>query len=493
MLQNQTHQPALRRSTNMRHTKLAITSLLICLSTSVWLNGCTMAPKYTRPEAPIPQAWANGAKDKVATAKTVEAVKDLSEIKWRDYFVNSQLQKLIDLALKNNRDLRVAILNIEKFRAQYQIKRADLLPTINASGSGTVQRQPASVSSSGQTTISRQYNANLGLSAYELDFFGRVQSLKDQALEQYLATEQARYSVQISLIADVANAYLTLAADSERLKLARETLTSQQSSYQLIQRRFEVGASSELDLRQAQTSVESARVDVARFTSQVTQDENALAVVVGSVVPAELKPEGLTEIVAIREIEPGLPSELLQKRPDILQAENLLKGANANIGAARAAFFPKISISTNIGTTSNQLTNLFAPGSAAWLFAPQITIPIFDTGRNIANLKVSEADRDITLAQYEKAIQNAFREVSDAMVLRDNIGEQKSAQQSLNEAASESYRLADARYRAGINNYLTVLDSQRSMYAAKQGLISVELARLVNLATLYKVLGGGAN
>ena len=477
----------------MKYSRIAVTSIFLCLGSSLWLSGCTMAPNYVRPAAPVPEQWGNETKNKTSGDANSQPIKDLSAIKWQNYFVNPQLQKVIELALKNNRDLRIAALNIEKFRAQYQIKRADLLPTVNVSGSGTVQRLPGSVSSSGQPTISRQYNANLGLSAYELDFFGRVQSLKDQALEQYLATEQARNSVQITLVADVANSFLTLAADRERLKLARETFASQQASYQLIKSRAEAGASSELDLRQAQTSVESARFDVARYTSLVAQDENALSVIIGSSVPADLKPEALTEIVTIKDVEPGLPSELLQKRPDILQAEGTLKAANANIGAARAAFFPKISISTNIGTTSNQLTSLFAPGSAAWLFAPQITIPIFDTGRNTANLKVSEADRDIALAQYEKAIQNAFREVSDAMVLRDNIGEQKSAQQALNVAASESYRLADARYRAGINNYLTVLDSQRSMYTAKQGLISVDLARLANLATLYKVLGGGAN
>lgn len=477
----------------MKYSRIAVTSIFLCLGSSLWLSGCTMAPNYVRPAAPVPEQWGNETKNKTSGDANSQPIKDLSAINWQNYFVNPQLQKVIELALKNNRDLRIAALNIEKFRAQYQIKRADLLPTVNVSGSGTVQRLPGSVSSSGQPTISRQYNANLGLSAYELDFFGRVQSLKDQALEQYLATEQARNSVQITLVADVANSFLTLAADRERLKLARETFASQQASYQLIKSRAEAGASSELDLRQAQTSVESARFDVARYTSLVAQDENALSVIVGSSVPADLKPEALTEIVTIKDVEPGLPSELLQKRPDILQAEGTLKAANANIGAARAAFFPKISISTNIGTTSNQLTSLFAPGSAAWLFAPQITIPIFDTGRNTANLKVSEADRDIALAQYEKAIQNAFREVSDAMVLRDNIGEQKSAQQALNVAASESYRLADARYRAGINNYLTVLDSQRSMYTAKQGLISVDLARLANLATLYKVLGGGAN
>jgi len=251
-----------------------------------------------------------------------------------------------------------------------------------------------------------------------------------------------------------------------------------------------VGASSELDLRQAQTGVESARVDVARYTSLVAQDQNALAVVIGMPVPSELFPEKLSEVVTVKELQPGLPSELMQRRPDILQAEGMLKAANANIGAARAAFFPKVTLNTNIGTSSDQLAKLFAPGSAAWLFAPQISVPIFDTGRNIAGLKVSEVERDIALAQYEKAIQNAFREVSDALTQKGTLVEQISAQKALTEATSESYRLAEARYKAGISSYLYVLDSQRSFYSASQSLISTNLSRLVNLVTLYKVLGG---
>jgi outer membrane protein, multidrug efflux system len=473
--------------------KFLKTCTLLSLGSTFLISGCSMAPKYSRPDAPVPMEWAKGDGRIAGSATGKTASQPATDIKWRDYFVNEQLQKVIQLALDNNRDLRIATLNIQKLRAQYQIKRADLLPTINASGSGAVQRLPGDITQSGQSTISRQYNANLGLSAYELDFFGRVQSLKDQALEQFLATENARHSAQIALVSEVTNSFLTLAADRERLKLAQDTFESQKQSYQLIKSRFEAGASSELDIRQAQTSMETARYDVARYTSLVVQDENALALIVGSTVPEQYKPDGLTEIIAVRDLSPGTPSETLQKRPDILQAEHQLIAANANIGAARAAFFPRISISTNIGTTSDQLTNLFSPGSASWLFAPQITVPIFDTGRNMANLKVSETDREIALAQYEKSIQNAFREVSDAMAVRDNILEQKSAQLSLNEAASESYRLADARYRSGINSYLNVLDSQRSMYSAKQGLISVELARLANLVTMYKALGGGAN
>lgn len=471
----------------MISTKSAIAIMVLCLS------GCTMAPQYTRPDSPVPEKWGGKAGDIVAAKQVDSSATMASELKWREYFVNPKMQKLIELALSNNRDLRVAALNIEKARAQYQIKRADLLPTINATGSANIQRLPASVSSSGRATISRQYNANLGFSAYELDFFGRVQSLKDQALEQYLATEHARNSAQISLVAEVANAFLTLAADRERLKIAQDTLNSQQESFALIQSRYEVGASSELDLRQAQTSVESARVDIARYSSQVAVDENALSLVVGTLISKELLPEGLTEITAVKDIKPGLPSDLIQRRPDILQAEGALKAANANIGAARAAFFPKITINTNIGTTSDQLVNLFSPGSAAWLFAPQISVPIFDTGRNIASLKVSEAEKKIALAQYEKAIQSAFREVSDALIQRDSLVAQQQAQIALTGASSESYRLADARYKAGISSYLNVLDSQRSYYAARQGLVSVNLSRSTNLVAVYKVLGGGAD
>jgi multidrug efflux system outer membrane protein len=462
----------------------------IPLGTLLCLSGCaTMAPTYTRPESPAPAAWPSGPAYKNGEAKP--GGQAAADMPWKDFFQDENLRKVIDLALANNRDLRVAALSIEKYQAMYQIQRAELFPTVNATGSGTVQRYPASVSSTGQSYIARQYSANLGFSSYELDFFGRVRSLKDQALEQFLATEQARTSTQISLVAEVASSYLTLAADRERLQLAKDTLTSQQASYDLTKRRFELGASSELDLRQAQTSVDTARVDMAKYTSQVAQDENGLTLLVGSPVPAELLPVKLGTAAMLREIGPGLPSEVLQRRPDILQAESQLKGANANIGAARAAFFPRISLTASAGTSSAQLTKLFAPGSAAWAFAPQISLPIFDGGANRATLNEAKVDRDIYVAQYEKAIQTAFKEVADALADRGTLGDQLEAQQSLVEATTVSYNLSDARYRNGVDSYLNVLDSQRSQYSAQQNLITVSLSRLTNMVTLYKVLGGG--
>ncbi|MBF0520670.1 MAG: efflux transporter outer membrane subunit, partial [Nitrospirae bacterium] len=390
-----------------------------------------------------------------------------------------------------NPDLRIAILNIERSQALYRIKRADLFPTVSASGGGIGELVPASLSTTGQSITEHQYSVDLGFSAYELDLFGRVRSLKDQALEQFLATEEARRSTQISLVAEVANDYLTLASDKERLKIAQDTFESQKASYNLIKRRFEAGASSELDLRQVQSSVDSARVDIARFTSQVAEDENALALVIGSPVPVDLLPSGVSAITALKELSAGLPSYVLQRRPDIVQAEHLLKAANANIGAARAAFFPSITLTTSIGLSSDQLSGLFKGGAGSWTFSPQITLPIFNAGRNQANLKVSEVDREILLAQYKKTVQNAFREVADALAQYGTLDAQLEAQQSLTEATAASYRLSQARYKNGIASYLNVLDSQRSLYSAQQGLISIGLSRLVNLVTLYKVLGGG--
>lgn len=455
------------------------------------LTGCTtMAPKYTQPAAPVPAAWPDGPAYKQAAAK---AEKPVADIPWQEFFVDENLRKLIALALDNNRDLRVAALNIERSRAQYQIRRSDLFPKVDATAAGSVQRIPEDLSSTGRADTVDQYSVGLGVSSYELDLFGRVRSLKDQALEQFLATEQARRSVQISLVAEVAANYLTLAADRERLILAKETLASQQSSYNLTKSRFDAGVSSALDLHQARTSVEAARVDIARFTSLVAQDANALNLVVGSPVPAELIPVSLTEnLTAMKDVAPGLPSDVLLRRPDILQAENLLKGANANIGAARANFFPRITLVSSVGFGSDDLTGLFSGNSFTWNFAPRITLPIFTAGANQATLKVAEVDRDIAVAQYEKAIQAAFREVADALAQRGTIDDQLSAQQSLTDATSESYRLSQARYEKGVDSYLQVLDSQRALYGAQQNLIGVRLVRLLNVATLYKVLGGGA-
>lgn len=467
------------------------TALCLPLAAVLCLGGCTMAPRYARPEPPVPAAWPSGQAYQERSGN--QADKEAVDLPWQEFFVEEQLQKLIALALTNNRDLRIAALNIERSRAQYRIQRAELLPQIDATGTGSKQRIPETLSSTGQAETVHQYSVGLGVSAYELDLFGRVQSLKAQALEEYLATEQARRTVQISLVAEVATNYLTLAADRERLHLAQETLTAQQATHQLIKRRFELGVTSELDLRQAQTRLDAARVDVARFATLVAQDENGLNLVVGSPVPAELLPKALSEtLTAVQDVAPGLPSEVLLRRPDVLAVENQLKGFNANIGAARAAFFPRITLVGSVGVGSNELSGLFTSGSGAWVFAPHIALPIFDAGSRWASLKVAEADRDIALARYEKAIQTAFREVADALAQRGTIDEQLAAQQSLTEATAASHRLSQARYEKGVDSYLAVLDSQRSLYGAQQGLIATRLTRLVNLVTVYKVLGGGA-
>ncbi|MCX6991543.1 MAG: efflux transporter outer membrane subunit [Kiritimatiellaeota bacterium] len=454
------------------------------------MGGCTLAPKYVRPQAPVPAAWPTGAAYKAVTANTNGPA--AADISWRKFFTNDRLQKVIELALANNRDLRVAASTIEKTRAVYSIQRADLLPTVDVVGYGTKQLVYATIANVDESVKVKYYTVKVGFSSYELDFFGRIRSLKARALEQYLATEQARRSMQISLVSEIAGAYLNLAADRERLRLAQDTLDSQESTYELILLRFEIGDSSELDLCQAQTRVDAACVDIAKYTGLTALDENALNLLAGTPVPEELLPRELGTITMLKDISAGIPSTVLQRRPDILQAESQLKAANANIGAARAAFFPSIILTSFYGTMDDQLSGLFKSGSSqGWSFTPQITLPIFDTGRNIAGLDAAKADRDIYVAQYEKAIQTAFREVADALAQRGTLLDQMEAQKSLVESTAASYRLSDTRYRNGNDGYLAVLDSQRSLYGAQQELIAIRLARLANLVTLYKVLGGG--
>ena len=462
---------------------------LIIYGFVIFLGGCTLAPEYTRPEAPVPAAWPIGPADKDISIKPGEV--PAADIAWRNFFIDERLQKVIDLALANNRDLRLAALNIERTRAFYRIQRAELLPSVNAGATFSKERVPGILSGSGHQATNELYNVNLGISSWELDLFGRIRSLQDAALQEYLATEQARLASQISIVAEVANTYLTLAADRELLKLAQDTLKTQEATYNLIRRRYEVGASSELDLLQAQTLVDAARVDIYRYNAIVAVDENALRLLVGSTVQDGLLPTELNTVAMRKDISSGLPAEVLLRRPDIRQAENLLIGAHANIGAARAAFFPRITLTTSIGTTSDQLSGLFSSGSDTWSFIPRIVMPIFDA-RTRPAYDVAKVDREIILNQYEKAIQVAFREVADALAQRVTLGDQMAAQQSLVKAAAESYRLSDLRYKNGIDSYLSVLDAQRSLYGAQQGLISVRLSSLTNLVTLYKALGGGA-
>ena len=451
-------------------------------------GGCTLAPEYRRPESPVPADWPSGAAypDARPTASPPEAAPPERQ----EFFSDERLRRLIDMALQNNRDLRLAAFNAERARALYGIQRAELFPVVNATGTGSRQRVPADLSGGGKPMIVEQYGADLGLSAWEIDFFGRIRSLADRALEEYLATEQARRSVQILLVSEVANAYLTLAADRETLTLARTTLESQQAAYDLVKRRLDRGLVPELDLHRAQTQVDAARGDLARFTQFVAQDENALNLLAGSPVPADLLPAELGGARPLKEVSPGISSEVLLRRPDILQAEALLKAANANIGAARAALFPRISLTTSIGTGSVELSGLFQPGSRTWNFAPQIVMPIFDP-RAWSALRVTEVDKHAAIAQYEKAIQTAFREVADALAVRGTVDQQIAAQESLVHAAAETYRLSDARYSKGIDSYLPVLDAQQFLYAAQQRLVALRLGRLANQVRLYAVLGGG--
>ncbi|MEJ2688733.1 MAG: efflux transporter outer membrane subunit [Deltaproteobacteria bacterium] len=472
---------------------LSLTKAMALPLGALMLASCaTMAPEYSRPEAPVPASWPTGpAYRQQPAAQTIPAP---MELPWRQFFLDPQLRQLIETALANNRNLRVAVLNIERYRAQYQIQRAAQWPQLDGNAAATRQRLPEQLSGTGSAMTVDQYSVGLGVSSYELDLFGRVRSLKKAALEQYLATREARRSAQISLIASVAGGYLNLAADREKLRLAQDTLMAQKATLEMIQKRVEAGIASQLDLQQARSQVEAARVDISRYTTLVAQDENALTLLVGApLAPELLAPKLEDNLLAEGEISPGLSSEVLLQRPDVLQAEEQLKGLNANIGAARAAFFPRITLVGALGFGSSELSDLFRSGATAWNLGSHLTVPIFDAGANRANLEVAKADRDIAVAQYEKSIQTAFREVSDALAQHGTIAGQLAAQTALEESTAASLRLSQARFEKGIDNSLTVLVSQRAMYVAQQGVVDTRLTRLQNLVTLYKVLGGGAN
>jgi multidrug efflux system outer membrane protein len=460
------------------------------LCAATWLCvacACTLEPRYRAPALPVPDLWPMSA-----TTPERPGVKGAArDIGWRDFFVDTRLEQLIDLALANNRDLRVAALNIGRVRAQYGIQRAALLPSIDAAGSLTREQLPASSSYGIPTPISGYFNVDLSTS-YEVDLFGRVRSLTHAALEKYLAQEQARRSVQLSLIAEVANAYLALASDRELERLAQETLESQEHSFTLQQRRHETGSVSGLDLAQSQTTVEQARADTARFEGNVAQDMDALTLLVGtSIDPALLPAQFDSKTLGLEPLPAGVPSAVLLRRPDVLEAEHALRAANADIGAAWAAFFPDITLTASLGSASNQLSNLFKSGTGTWVFEPLTSLPIFHGGAVMAGLDVAHVDERIALAQYEKTIQSGFREVADALALTATLNRRRAAQETLVEATSQAYKLSQRRYTVGSESYLEVLDSQRSDYAARQGLITARLAEQSNRVTLYKVLGGG--
>jgi len=440
------------------------------------LAGCTMIPQHDRPVAPVAAQYPGVTQTNAAPAA--------SDIAWQNFFADERLKKLIELALANNRDFRVAMLNVEQSRAQYRITRSSSFPSVNGSGSYARSR------SSGVT--SDQWSANLGSTAYELDFFGRVRSLNKQALEKYFATGEAQRSEKISLVAEVATEYLTVRQMEEQLRLARQTLDTVRGSYDLNKATFDAGASNELDLRTAEGQVQTAKINVLTYERQLAQAQNYLVLLVGQPLPADLPaPKPFNDTNLLAEIPAGLPSELVQRRPDILEAEHTLKAANASIGAARAAFFPSIKFTSSIGTTSDEFSKLFGAGTGVWSFSPQITVPIFTGGQNRADLDAAKISARIEVANYEKAIQTAFREVADALVAGSSYASQIEAQAALSNAQQIRFDLAILRYRKGDDTYLNVLSAQQDLYSAQQGQLEAQYNKLASQISLYKALGGG--
>jgi multidrug efflux system outer membrane protein len=484
-------------------------SLFVVLSGTL-LGGCSLIPDYDRPTLPVTERFPVGPAYPAETGGSSTVTADA--LGWRDFFGDPALQRLIDIALNNNRDLRVAVLNIQSAQAQYRVQHGNLFPEIDLSGGAQFEQIPAStaiafsgapgaggtgpassvVSTGPQSITFRNFTASVGFTNYELDLFGRVRSLSQQAFEQYLGEAETRRSAQISLIAEVAGAWFTVLADRELLRLTQDTLKSETASYDLAKLQLRGGTATALNARQAETAVDTARANLIQYTRQEAQDENALVLLLGQALPADLPAgKGLDAQGLMADLPTGLPSDLLARRPDIVAAEHNLLAANANIGAARAAFFPSISLTAADGVQSNRLSSLFTAGATTWSFAPQLTLPIFTAGRNQANLDLSKVEKNIQIAQYEKAIQTAFREVSDALAARGTYGEQVKAQQDLVAATAESLKLSQMRFTAGVDSYLPVLDAQRSLYSAEQTLLGLKQAQLTQQATLYKALGGG--
>ena len=453
----------------------------LALAVSLVLSGCsTLEPRSTEVAPAIPSQWPAAVTAGAPATPTAE----VADIGWRDFFVDPRLQAVITQSLENNRDLRVAVLNVERARAQYRIQRADRVPAVGVQGQ--------MIRSGGDAPVTEQFSANLGVVEFELDLFGRVRNLSQAALQQYFAEAANRRSAQLSLVAEVANAWLTLGADSEQLRIAQATLATYEDSLRLTEARRELGGASALELSQTRTLVETARTDVARFAGQVAQDRNALVLLAGGPVDATLLPQAeVTEVASVRPLPAGMPGDVLLRRPDVMAAEHVLLSANANIGAARAAFFPSISLTGSIGSASSELSGLFDSGTRVWSFIPKLNLPIFQGGKLRANLGMATADRDIALAQYERAIQSGFREAADALALNESLDAQLSSQQALVAAAEQAQRLSQARYDAGLDSFLTLLDARRTAYTARQSLVSTQLAQQSNQVALYKVLGGG--
>jgi multidrug efflux system outer membrane protein len=452
------------------------------------LAGCSLIPEMDTPASPVEAAWPEGP----AYAAPVADGRPLAELGWDTVFLDPDLRRLIAAAIENNRDLRIAVLNVEAARAMYRITRADLFPQVDDASAGRRARTPADLSSTGRAVTAGTYSADLGVTAFELDFFGRVRSLEAAALEDFLATEEARVNAQIALVSEVAQAWLTWQADRRQLRLAEKTFATRQDSLDLVTARFGSGVATRLDVAQAKGSLESARVSRVQYLRAVAQDRNALELLIGRPLDEREAPEtGFEAVVAVPPV--GVSSSALLRRPDIREAEHRLRAANADIGAARAAFFPTISLTGSLGVSSASLGDLFEGGARTWAFGPNLSVPIFTAGRTQANLDAVKVARDIAVATYEKSIQTAFREVSDTLAARKTLVDERVAQRDLVAASRETLELSQYRYERGISDYLEVLDAQRELYAAQRSDIDLALSEAGNLVSLYKALGGGAD
>lgn len=460
---------------------VSLKSLSLSAITLVILSGCQLAPTQPTLTLPVPDTYSS-----------TELKTSAAQLNWQQFFNDDKLQTLIAQSLEHNKDLQIAVLNVQRVRGLYQIEDSALYPSLDLNASGTRQRLPADLSNTGSAAISSQYGATVGITSYELDIWGKVRNQSTQALQNLYSTELSQYSTQVSLVSELANAWLNYATDLQLLALANETLVSQQSSLSLTQKSFDLGAASSITLEQLKSTVATAKVDIATYKRLLKRDKNALDLLVGKSVPADLLPSAdLKNLLTMPEVPVGLPSDLLSQRPDIKAAEHQLLAANANIGIARAAFYPNISLTANAGSASSDLSGLFDSGSGSWSFVPSINLPIFNMGRNQANLDVAEAEQEIAVATYQQKIQGAFREVADALADREGYQEQLSALELLINSRKKTFELSNMRYEKGADSYLQVLDAQRTWYGAQQELISGQQAYLASQINLYKVLGGG--
>lgn len=480
-----TAQPALAVLRKNGGRLIGLTALALSMAACNTIPKADMRPVLAEPNIPIEQTYGAFDKETVSSADQPS----IAGQRWQNFYSDERLKGLIALGLENNKDFESARLAIEKARAQYQITDLNDLPRIDGSGGYTRQAQNRT-----DKNPNSSYNVNLGLANYELDFWGKIASLKDQALQNFLATTAAKDSTQISLISNIAQSYANLSYSLAQLKLAEATVESREKSLFIADKRFEAGIDPKLPSLQASASLENAKLAVLRAQSSILKARNALQFLVGGPIPTNLIPTPAVSNITNQQIfNAGLPSELLRYRPDVLQAEYNLKAAGANIEVARASYFPSISLASSVGLSSGSLDNLFKSGSVGWSFGPSISVPIFDAGRLDANYDVAKIEREQTLAGYEKSIQTAFREVSDVLATRATLGDQLAAQYRLQDNFEQTYQIADARFKAGIANYLDVLDAQRSLFSTQQGILDLELQKIISQVELYQVLGGGAN